>query len=64
MNLKAICPYCDERKDALIQLPITVFREDGKTLTRDGYGRLEVICFDCLKVEVDELGEGEEEDDE
>lgn len=60
MNLKAICPYCDERKDALIQLPVTVFKEDGQTYTREGYKGCEVMCFDCLKVEVDELGDDDE----
>ncbi|ERI08018.1 hypothetical protein [Aneurinibacillus aneurinilyticus] len=60
MNLGTICPSCDDKKKALIKLPVTVFKEDGQTYRRQGYSGCEVMCFDCLKAEVEELGEERE----
>jgi hypothetical protein len=55
------CPYCGEDKEFLFQMPVVIKaeNEDGviKTYTREGYdkdGKLDKICFDCLKFEVEE----------
>lgn len=55
------CPYCGEEKDYLIKMPVVIVVETiagEATYTREGYkanGEPDNICFDCLKVEAQEV---------
>ena len=58
-----ICPICHEYRNTLIQMPVTVLKEDNsdgiqQKFTRQGFdsdGDNSSICFQCLRVESEEI---------